>query len=45
MEKIYGFIVKFKRKTSEKEREKIIKLMLKQKCVDNVMGAITLFNN
>jgi len=39
--KDYGFIVKFKKRTNKKERERIIKLMLKQKCVDNIMGALT----
>lgn len=39
--KDYGFIVRFKRKTSKKERQRIIKLMLKQKCVNKIQGAIT----
>jgi CRISPR/Cas system-associated protein Csx1 len=40
--KDYGFIVKFKKGTSIKERQRIIKLVLKEKCVDNVGGALTL---
>jgi len=41
-EREYGFIVRFKKKISKKEINKIIELMLKQKGVDNIMGAITL---
>ena len=39
--KDYGFIVRFKRRISKKERQRIISLMLKQKCVDNIQGALT----
>lgn len=42
--KEYGFIVRFKKRTSKKERQRIINLMLKQKCVDNIMGALTWTN-
>ena len=41
--KEYGFIVKFKNEVSKKEKNRIIKLMLKQKCIDKIIGAITLW--
>jgi len=38
----YGFEVRFKKRTSKKERQRVIEMVLKQKCVDNIQGAVVL---
>ena len=41
-QKKYGFTVQFKNRVSKKERNRIMELVLHQKSVDSIQGAITI---